>query len=96
MDGEVFQNSDEMKALADEINNDSEDLKKEIEEMYELLNNDLGDSDNGNKAWFGPKASQFLSNIVAKQNDFDAQCNNVKKVSANLREQAQAWENFEQ
>ena len=95
-DGAVFQNSVEMKKIADEIGNDSEELKRLIDEMYSVLEENLGTDDDGKKAWFGPKATQFLDNIKAKRNDFDTQSNNVQKISKNLRDQAEAWERFEQ
>lgn len=95
-DGAVFQNSDEMKRISDEIEKDANDLAKKIEEMYNLLSTYLGSEDDGKKAWFGPKALTFLDNIKAKRNDFDTQSKNIQKVSKNLREQAEAWERFEQ
>lgn len=94
-DGAVFQNSTEMKKIADEIEGDANKLKAQIDDMYALLKDNLGTEDNGNKAWFGPKAKQFLDNIEAKRNDFDTQSNNIHKVSNNLRDHANAWERFE-
>lgn len=94
--GEVFQDSTQMGNIATSIQGDADELKAEVEDMYKILGEELGEEDTGNRAWFGPKATVFKQNIDAKQVDFDNAVNNISKVSSNLQDQADAWNTFEQ
>ena len=91
----VFQDSGKMSGIATDIVGDSKELEEEVADMYRQLEDELGDEDTGNRAWFGPKARVFLNNIIAKKNDFAGAVKNVDAVGTNLQEQADAWNQFE-
>ncbi len=95
MEGQVFQDSEQMGAIATDITSDSTTLSGIIDEMYKTLNDELGEEDTGNRAWFGPKATVFLNNIEAKHEDFNNAVKNIAAVGTNLQDQADAWNTFE-
>lgn len=95
VDNEIFQDSAQMEEIANSIKGDSKELANIVEELYSLLDDELGEEDNGNKAWFGTKAMVFLQNIKAKYNDFINATKNVDGIGQALQEIAEAWSNFE-
>ena len=93
--GEVFQDSSQMMSIATDIKGDAAKLAGVIEEMYKTLNDEIGEEETGNRAWFGPKAALFITNIEAKHTDFDNAVKNIEAVGQNLQDQAEAWVKFE-
>ena len=93
---EVFQDSDKMGSIAGDIIGDSQELQGIVDDFYALLNDQLGETDEGEKkAWFGNKASVFLNNIEAKHEDFNNGAKNINNLGSNLQDQADAWDAFE-
>ena len=92
---EVMQNGEGMQRIADEISNDATEFGNYVEEMYSLLERKIGATDDGERAWFGPKASEFIENINAKKGEFETAKGNIEAVATNLREHAQTWAQFE-
>lgn len=95
VDGEIFQDSTQMGEIATSIKGDSKELANIVEELYSLLDEELGEEDNGEKAWFGTKAMVFLQNIKDKYNDFINATKNVDNIGQALQEIADAWNTFE-
>ena len=89
VDNEIFQDSAQMEEIANSIKGDSKELANIV------LDDELGEEDNGNKAWFGTKAMVFLQNIKAKYNDFINATKNVEGIGQALQEIAEAWNIFE-
>lgn len=95
VDDEIFQDSTQMEEIANSIKGDSKELANIVEELYSLLDDELGEDDDGKKAWFGTKATVFLQNINARYNDFINATKNVDGIGQALQEIAKAWSNFE-
>lgn len=95
MEEGMFQSSEDMQNIAQEIDSDATEIEGYIDEIYALLDQKLGAEDDGQKVWFGPKSSVFLENIRNKKSEFenDVQC--IRNEGRNLDEQAQAWNSFE-
>lgn len=91
----VFQDSDAMNKIADSIEEDAEELNKLNERLYDLLKEKLGEEDDGNKAWFGPKSAQFFKNCEAKKEELDKQTEIIKGKGKDLKGHARAWALFE-
>lgn len=92
---EIFQDSEQMAAIASDIEKDAQDLGRLVEEMYTLLDQKLGAEDDGQKVWFGPKASVFLQNIKNKRVDFENAQQNINTLGQNLQAHADTWNSFE-
>lgn len=92
---DVMQNSDTMKQVAEELTTAAGEYQTLYTELFELVRTGLGASDDGNKAWFGPNASNFLKNFEAKEDDFTNAHKNITGLASNLDGQAQAWATFE-
>lgn len=95
IEGQIFQDSEQMGNIAADITGDSNALALVIEEVYKTLNDEIGEEDTGNRAWFGPKATVFVNNIEAKHEDFNNAVKNIAAVGTNLQDQADAWNAFE-
>lgn len=94
-EGQVFQDSASMSRIASEIKADAKKLEGIIDEMYKTLNTEIGEEETGSRAWFGPKAALFITNIENKHVDFNNAVSNIDAVGQNLQDQADAWIKFE-
>lgn len=92
---EIVQDSESMSRIADELEQDATQFGNIIEEMYALIDNKLGAEDDGQKAWFGPKATVFQQNINNKKVDFENAKKNISTIAQNLQSHADAWNSFE-
>lgn len=93
--GEVMQNSEAIDAVAGELDADKVQFETLVGEFYDLISDNIGETDSGNMAWFGPKASVFKQNIDAKKPDFETAASNIQAVATNLHGHAETWNTFE-
>ena len=92
---EVMQNSEAIENVAGELDADKLHFEGLIEQFYKLISDNIGETDTGNMAWFGPKASVFKANIDAKKPDFETAASNIQAVATNLHGHAETWNTFE-
>lgn len=94
MDG-MYQDSVAMSKIAEDIRNDAELFGKQIEEMYNLISVNIGESDAAGRVWYGKRAADYVQTVNNKKADFDSAKQNIVKLSNNLQEHADAWNSFE-
>ena len=92
----VYQDSGEMRSIADDIDTKAAQLDKTASEIFEKMEEKLTADEAAGSAWFGPQAQAFLEEFEKKKPDFENASKNIRSESENLKSQAQAWENFEQ
>lgn len=94
MDG-VSQDSAAMKKVAEDLTREADEYKGLCDQLFTLVGQGLGATDDGQKAWFGPNSAAFLANFKKKEPDFENAHKNIVSLAKNLHEQAEAWANFE-
>ena len=63
--------------------------------MYTSMKQVIGEEEDANKGWWGPKAAQFIENVEQKRPEFTTAFNTINAMAQNLEDQVTAWDNFE-
>lgn len=83
-----------LKTDASNIREYATNYMKKIEQIYELIEANVKDGDEGN--WYGPRARTFKQDINNLKPGFEAIKTDLYKASQNLEAQANTWIAFEQ
>ena len=80
---------------AEGMEKDLERMKETYDAAMENIEKEIGREETGNRAWYGQKAELFIENVRNEAPAFDTIHENVKVSAQNLKDQAQAWIDFE-
>lgn len=83
-----------LRADAESIRTHTNNYKSKIEKLYEEVNNTVNVSDES-KAWFGPRAGEFVQAVENLRGDFENIEKALQSAADELDAQANAWSNFE-
>lgn len=90
----MYQDGEGLKQDANSIREKAADYKAKIEKLYEEVNSTVNVSDES-KAWFGPKAGEFVSAVESLRDDFESVNKALQSAADELEAQANAWSKFE-
>lgn len=94
MSAGMHQDGEGLKRDAEAIREAASRYKQKIEDLYTEVNNTVSASDEG-KAWYGPKAGEFVQAVESLRGDFEKIATALNEAADNLSAQADAWSQFE-
>lgn len=94
MDGVAF-DGQKMTGTAEGIEADVKKMQETFEEAMSNLEKEIGREETGNRAWYGAKAERFMEKVKEEAPAFETIHENIKVTAQNLKDQAQAWVDFE-
>lgn len=94
MAGSMYQDGEGLRNDANDIRERAADYKAKIEKLYEEVNSTANVSDES-KAWFGPKAGEFVNAVEGLRDDFENINKALQSAADELESQANAWSAFE-
>ncbi len=83
-----------LKSDAESIRNHAATYRAKIEKLYEEVHN-TADASDESKAWFGPRAGEFVQAVENLRGDFENIEKALQSAADELEGQAHAWSNFE-
>ena len=95
MSGEVIQDSNGIREVANELAGDKKEFDSLTEEFYEAIHKGITATDEGGSVWFGPSAAVFAERVDKKRSTFDDASGNMNDLIENLNAHADAWDQFE-
>lgn len=95
MSGEVRQDSNAIREVANDILGDKKEFDDLTEQFYELIHKGITLTDEGSSVWFGPSASAYAEQVDKKRGTFDDASQNMQDLIDNLNAHADAWDQFE-
>ena len=90
----MHQDGEGLRQDAERIRTAAANYRKKIENLYEEINTHVSASDEG-KAWYGPKAGEFVAAVESLRGDFERIAVSLDEAANNLQSQAEAWARFE-
>ncbi len=90
----MHQDGEGLKRDAEAIREAAVNFNKKIENLYEEINNHVSAGDES-KAWYGPKAGEFVNAVESLRGDFEKITQALNESADNLSAQADAWASFE-
>ena len=91
----VRQEGDELLKVVESLRSEADQFNKTVNDMYTSMKQVIGEEEDANKGWFGPKAAQFIKNVEQKRPEFTTAFNTINAMAQNLEDQVTAWDNFE-
>ena len=91
----VRQEGDELLKVVESLRNEADEFNKLVEEIYAEMEKRIGEREDTNKGWWGPKAAMFMTNVNDKRKDFTTAYNTINLMAQNLEDQVTAWDQFE-
>lgn len=92
---QVNQEGDQLLRVAESIKGNADDFWQKVEQIYEELEVNLGETYDANKAWWGPKSGVFLQNAKNIKPNFENAKNAINTMAQNLEDQVNSWASFE-
>lgn len=94
MTGAMYQDGEGLRKDAASIREQAANYRTKIERLYDEIHNTVSATDEG-KAWFGPKAGEFVQAVENMRGDFETIAKTLESAADELESQANAWSKFE-
>lgn len=94
MDGVEF-DGQKMTGVAEGMEADVKKMQETFEDAMANIEKEIGREETGNRAWYGAKAERFVEKVKETAPAFETIHENVKVTAQDLKNQAQAWQDFE-
>mgnify|MGYP002626915788 CR=1 FL=1 len=96
MDGvDVKVNFAQIDSVVSGIKNSAAEVKTLCNELYALMDDNIGAENKGTGAWYGNNASKFMNQAAEQKVVFDTSYDNLINIADNLQNQVDQWRNFE-